>query len=321
MQVKEMSQPSSGNRKVIWTIGGGKGGSGKSFITVNMGICLSQLGAKVILVDADLGGANLHTFLGVSPASLSLSDFIQKRVSHLQEVLIPTAVPNLQLLSGAQDLLNAADAKSVQKKKLLRSIQHLESDYILVDLGAGNALNVLDFFLMSDGGILVVTPEPTSIENAYRFLKSAFYRRIRSAVSSSEAKALIDGAMDRKNELGIENPSDLIEAMTRVGDEEARKVSQEVEGFQPNLILNQVRTKKDIEVGFSIRSACKQYFGIHLHYLGYIVYDQDVSNSIRKRRPLVLENPRSKAAQCVAEIASKMANRHQMAFRLQGEEQ
>jgi flagellar biosynthesis protein FlhG len=109
--------------------------------------------------------------------------------------------------------------------------------------------------------------------------------------------------------------------MTRVGDEEARKVSREVEDFQPNLILNQVRTKKDIEVGFSIRSACKQYFGIHLHYLGYVVYDQDVSNSIRKRRPLVLEYPRSKAAQCVAEIASKMASRHPMALRVQGEEQ
>jgi len=314
-----MSQPSSVNRKVIWTIGGGKGGSGKSFITVNMGICLAHLGGKVILVDADLGGANLHTFLGVSPTSPSLSDFIQKRVTHLQEALIPTVVPNLHLLSGAQDLLTAADAKSLQKRKLLRSIQHLDADYVLVDLGAGNAFNVLDFFLMSDGGILVVTPEPTSVENGYRFLKSAFYRRLRGAVSSMAAKTLIDGALDRKNELGIENPTDLMEAMTRVGEEEAKKISQEVESFQPNLILNQVRTKKDIEVGFSIRSACRKYFGIRLHYLGYVVYDQEVSHSIRKRRPLVLENPRSKAAQCVSEIASKMANQHQMAFRFQGE--
>ena len=315
-----MSQPSNANRKVIWTIGGGKGGSGKSFITSNLGICLSQLGVKVILVDADLGGANLHTFLGVSPPSLSLSDFIQKRVPQLQDALIPTSVPNLQLLSGAQDLLNAADAKSIQKRKLLRSIQHLDSDYILVDLGAGNALNVLDLFLMSDGGILVVTPEPTSIENSYRFLKSVFYRRLRGAVSSPAARALIDGALDRKNELGIQNPSDLIEAMTHVSEEESRKVAQEVERFHPNLILNQVRTKKDIEVGFSIRSACKKYFGIYLHYLGYVVYDQEVSNSIRKRKPLVLENPRSKAAQCVSEIALKLSNRPQTAFRLQGEE-
>jgi flagellar biosynthesis protein FlhG len=316
-----MSQPSNANRKVIWTIGGGKGGSGKSFITSNLGICLSQLGVKVILVDADLGGANLHTFLGVSPPNLSLSDFIQKRVPHLEEVLISTSVPNLQLLSGAQDLLNAADAKTVQKRKLLRSIQHLDSDYILVDLGAGNALNVLDFFLMSDGGILVVTPEPTSIENSYRFLKSAFYRRLRAAVSSPAAKALIDGALDRKNELSIQNPSDLIEAMNRVDEEEARRVSQEADRFHPNLILNQVRTKKDIDVGFSIRSACKKYFGIQVHYLGYVVYDQEVGNSIRKRRPLVLENPRSKAAQCVSEIALKLSNKQQMASRLQGERQ
>ena len=314
-----MSQPANVNQKMIWTIGGGKGGSGKSFITANIGICLAQSGVKVILVDADLGGANLHTFLGVPPPHLSLSDFIQKRISHLQEALIPTSVPNLQLLSGAQDLLNAADARSLQKRKLLRSIQRLEADYILVDLGAGNSLNVLDFFLMSDGGILVVTPEPTSIENAYRFLKSAFYRRLRMAVSSPSAKALLDGAMDRKNEMGIQSPTDLIEAMRQVSAEEAGKVAEEVEGFLPNLILNQVRTKKDVEVGFSIRSACKKYFGIHLHYLGYVVYDQEVGHSIRKRKPLVLENPRSKAAQCVTEIAAKLAHKQQVTFRFQGE--
>jgi flagellar biosynthesis protein FlhG len=303
---------------MIWTIGGGKGGSGKSFITTNVGICLAKLGIRVVLIDADLGGANLHTFLGISPPVLSLSDFIKKRVSHLREVLIPTAVPNLQLLTGAQDLLNAADAKSVQKKKLVRSIQSLESDTALVDLGAGNSLSVLDFFLISDGGILVVTPEPTSIENTYRFLKSAFYRRLRQSVSSTSVKALIDGAMDRKNEMG--NPYDLIKAAGGVDEGDAQRMIEEIETFHPNLILNQVRSKKDIEIGFSIRSACLKYFGIRLHYLGYVVYDQDVNHSIRRRKPLVLENPRSRAAQCVMEIASKLADSHKMAVRFKGDE-
>lgn len=297
-------------QKIIWTIGGGKGGSGKSFITTNIGICLSKLGVRVILIDADLGGANLHTFLGIQPPVVSLSDFIKKRVSHLQEAVIHTGIPNLQLLTGAQDLLNAADAKSLQKRKLLRSIKGLESDYILVDLGGGNALSVLDFFLMSDGGILVVTPEPTSIENTYRFLKSAFYRRLRQAVTSFSAKNLIDEAMDRKNETGIQSPFELLKEVRRINEEDALKIVEEAERFHPNLILNQVRTKKDIEIGFSIRSACQKYFGIQLHYLGYVVYDQDVGNSIRKRKPLVLENCRSKAAQCVSDIASKLANSH-----------
>ncbi len=295
---------------MIWTIGGGKGGSGKSFITANLGICLSKLGIRVVLIDADLGGANLHTFLGIAPPGVSLSDFIKKRVSHLRDVLIPTAVPNLQLLTGAQDLLNAADAKSVQKRKLIRSIQSLESDTILVDLGAGNALSVLDFFLMSDGGILVVTPEPTSIENAYRFLKSSFYRRLKQSVSSASVKALIDDAMDRKNQMGIENPHDLFRAAKQMDEKDAQRMAEEAETFHPNLILNQVRSKKDIEIGFSIRSACLKYFGMHLHYLGYVVYDQDVSNSVRRRRPLVLENSKSRAAQCVMEIASKLAESH-----------
>jgi len=312
-----MGQAQNKDSKTIWTIGGGKGGSGKSFITANIGICLSKLGARVILVDADLGGANLHTFLGISPPDLTLSDFIKKRVSSLHEVLIPTEIPNLQLLTGAQDLLNAMDSKNVQKRKLLRSIQHLEGDYLLVDLGGGNSVSVLDFFLMSDGGILVVTPEPTSIENTYRFLKSAFYRRLRHSVSSHQVKTMIDGAMDRKNEAGIQNPYELIKAVRRVDEEEARSIEVEVETFQPNLILNQVRSRKDIEIGFSIRSACQKYFGIRLHYLGYVVYDQDVGHSIRRRRPLVLENPNSRAAKCVSEIASKLATRRQMSLQFE----
>jgi len=305
---------------MIWTIGGGKGGSGKSFITTNVGICLSKLGIRVVLVDADLGGANLHTFLGIPPPALSISDFIKKRVSHLNEILIPTAIPNLHLLTGAQDLLNAADARSVQKGKLVRSIQSLNSDTALVDLGAGNSLSVLDFFLISDGGILVVTPEPTSIENAYRFLKSAFYRRLKQSVSNSSVKALIDGAMDRKNEMGIQNPHDLIKVAKAMDEGDAQKMTGEIETFHPNLILNQVRSKKDIEIGFSIRSACLKYFGIHLHYLGYVVYDRDVNHSIRQKKPLVLESPRSRASQCVMEIASKLASSHKKATSKEGYE-
>jgi flagellar biosynthesis protein FlhG len=312
-----MGSSQSEGGKTIWAIGGGKGGSGKSFITTNIGICLSKLGSRVILIDADLGGANLHTLLGISPPSLSMSDFIRKRVSSLNDVLIPTGVSNLQLLSGAQDLLNAADTRNVQRQRLLRSIRKLDADYILVDLGAGNALSVLDFFLMSDGGILVVTPEPTSMENAYRFLKSAFYRRLRQLSVSSGSRDLIDQAMDNKNELGIQNPHDLVRAVEKISEEDGRRVAREVESFHPNLVLNQVRTKKDIEIGFSIRTACRQYFGIHVHYLGYVVYDQDVSNSVRKRRPLLLDNPQSKAAQCVSDIAAKLASGPPKAFHLE----
>ena len=268
MEVTRGDQIVEKRQKVIWTIGGGKGGSGKSFIAANLGICLSKKGVRVTLIDADLGGANLHTFLGIPPPALSLSDFIKKRVPHLNDAVISTSIPNLHLMSGAQDLLTAADAKTAQKRRLLRAIRNLEGDYILVDLGAGNSISVLDFFLISDGGVLVVTPEPTSIENAYRFLKSAFYRRLRYSVASSRVKALIDEAMDTRNDLGIRSPYDLIQAAKRLDEGDANRICVEIKAFRPNLILNQVRSKKDIEIGFSIRSACHKYFGIRHPLLG-----------------------------------------------------
>ena len=303
-----------GSQKIIWAIGGGKGGSGKSFVAANVGICLSKMGARVILIDADLGGANLHTFLGISPPALSLSDFIKKRISRLQEVLLPTSIPNLQLLTGAQDLLNGADSNSFKRWRLVRSIRGLEGDYILVDLGGGTSLSILDFFLMSDGGILIATPEPTSIENMYRFLKSALYRSLRPLTSSSDVKRVIDRAMDRKNEMGIRTPYDLIETVRKIDGETASRLEKEVGVFQPHLIINQVRSKKDVEIGFSIRSVCQKYLGIHLHYLGYIVYDQEVNLSIRQRTPLVLGNPQSKAAQCISEIASRLSGSQKTVF-------
>ncbi|MGQ9636586.1 MAG: P-loop NTPase [Thermodesulfobacteriota bacterium] len=302
-----MNSSQTKSPQTIWAIGGGKGGSGKSFLAANIGICLSKLGARVILIDADLGGANLHTLLGISPPFPSMSDFIRKRVSTLQDVLISTEVPNLQLLTGTQDLLNSADSKSLQRKRLLHAIRALSGDYILIDLGGGNATAVLDFFLMSDGGILVVTPEPTSIENTYRFLKTAFYRRLKQSVTLFPVKSLIDQAINGKNEIGLSNPYELFREVKRLNREEAERMMEETEAFKPNLILNQVQSKKDIEMGFSIRSACRKYFGFYLHYLGYILYDQEVGSSIRKRRPLVLDNKHSRAAQCIYEIANKLA--------------
>ena len=88
-------------------------------------------------------------------------------------------------------------------------------DQFVVDVfqaGAGTSFNILDFFLFSDHGMLVVLPEPTAIENAYRFIKSAFYRRFKKVVAHhKDVKEIIDTAMDQKNAAGLRTPHDLIE--------------------------------------------------------------------------------------------------------------
>jgi flagellar biosynthesis protein FlhG len=293
-------------RRSIWTIGGGKGGSGKTFIAVNLGICLSRFGEEVILIDTDLGGANIHTFLGLSFPHRTLSDFIRKRVGAIRDVIVETDIPNLGLVVGAQDLLNAANPKDPQKWKLIRHINSLNFDYIILDLGAGNSFNVLDFFLISENEILVVTPEPTCIENTYRFIKSAFFRKVKRIISHYGVKEIIDMAMDQRNERGIKTPFDIIQLAGEIDKSIGLKLEQELENFRPKLIVNQVRTKGDVDIGFSMRSAFLKYFGISMDYLGYIVYDNDVWQSVQKRRPLVLEFPQSRASKCINEITLKL---------------
>ena len=157
------------NRQV-WSIGGGKGGIGKSLLTAALGWQLARMGRRVVLVDADLGGANLHTCLGLPGPERTLGDFIQRRVEKIEDVVVDTPFPRLRLVSGASDFLGAANIKYQQKVRVLNKVRSLDVDVVLIDLGAGTSHNIIDFFLVSDIGILSVVPEPTSIENGYRFI-------------------------------------------------------------------------------------------------------------------------------------------------------
>ncbi len=298
--------------KYIWALGGGKGGIGKSLIVGGIGIHIAQLGKKVILVDPDLGGPNLHTCLGLPLPRVTLADFIKRRVEDLKDVVSETGFTNLGLISGAQEFLASANPKYTQKLRLLRKIQSLDIDYLILDLGSGTSFNILDFFLVSDNGILIMVPEPTSVENTYRFIKSAFYRRLRRIASYREIKELLDLALDQRNVRGIRTPRDLIEEIERMDGQIGRTLRQEAFKFRPNLIINQVRTDKDIELGFSVKSICSQHLGIQLDYLGYIYYDDCVWHSVRKKRPLLLEYPESKASIGIKMITNNLLRNEQL---------
>ena len=125
----------------ILSVGGGKGGIGKSLVATNLAIELSRRGEKVVLVDADLGGANLHTGLGLEPPKRTLQDFLEGRARHIEEVLTPTGLPNLALVSGAIDRVDTAHPKYAQKARLLKSLGALQAAQVLDDLGAGTHLD------------------------------------------------------------------------------------------------------------------------------------------------------------------------------------
>lgn len=292
-------------RRQIWSLGGGKGGIGKSLLTASLGWQLSRMGKRVVLVDADLGGANLHTCLGLSsPPELTLGDFIRRRVERIEDIAVDTGFTGLRLISGASDFLSAANIKYQQKVRVLNRIRSLDVDIVLMDLGAGTAFNIIDFFLASDLGLLTVVPEPTSIENAYRFIKSALYRRLRGAAPTETVRAIVESALDQKNPHGIRTPLDLLKAVEAEDPAAVEPLRREMAAFHPRFVVNQVRDDQaDIPVGHQLVTACARHLGIRSTYAGYVHYDDTVWQNVRHRRLFTVENPGSTPALEVARLA------------------
>ncbi len=283
----------SNSPKAIWAVGGGKGGIGKTILTSNIAVYLSWLNKRVVVVDLDLGGSNLHTSLGVDVPKKTLGDLISGTVENIHDLLQPTPIRNLQIISGAHDPVGITNLRHIQKARLLRKVQEIDADFILLDLGAGTSSNTLDFFLLADRKIILVTPEPTSIENAYRFIKLAFYRMLRSETPSPQVRHLVEEMMDSKNQRGIQSPRDLLREVQKVSPVEGSALQRKMEEFRLSLIVNQVRAKAEADIGKSILLVCERYFGMTVDYMGFLPYDSAVWQSIRKRTPFLIDAPNS----------------------------
>ena len=289
-------------RRQIWSIGGGKGGIGKSLLAASIGWQLARMGRRVVLVDADLGGANLHTCLGLPPPERTLSDFIQRRVPSIDEVLIDTQAPGLRVISGAADLLSAANIKHLQKVRLMNQVRALDVDVVLLDLGAGTSFNILDFFLLSDVSILAIVPEPTSIENGYRFIKSALYRRLRAVARTESLRELVDSALDPKNPEGIRTPAELVSRVEGEDPETGRMLRREMSSFQPRFVVNEIRDVADVAIGHQLVAACGRHLGLRATYAGFVHHDDAVWRAVRRRRLFMADAPTSRAAEEIRQL-------------------
>ncbi|MDF2472628.1 MAG: Cobyrinic acid ac-diamide synthase [Anaerocolumna sp.] len=167
--IKQRRQPKA-NAKVI-TVTSGKGGVGKSSISVNIAIQLSKLGQRVIILDADFGLANVEVMLGIRPR-YNLAD-LMFRGKDLQDIITrgPENIGFISGGSGIQELTNISKDQIVYLTQKLFELNEI-ADYIIIDTGAGINDSVLEFVVASSEVLLVTTPEPTSITDAYALLKA-----------------------------------------------------------------------------------------------------------------------------------------------------
>lgn len=291
-------------RRVV-AFAGGRGGIGRSLLAANLGVYLAQIGKGVVLVDADLGGASQHTLLGIERPLTSLTQVIDRQADHVDELIVDTPVPGLRLLSGAGDRFGVANLRPTQKERLLQQLCRVDADYVLLDVGGGTSFNVLDTFLVADFGVLVVVPEPTAVEAAYRFIKSAVIRMVRREVGQkTQWPQVLDDTVARLG--GLPGPLELREALTRGAAPLADLVDSARSRLKPRLVVNRTKVRGDLHLGGAMRTAAAHLLGVTLEYLGSVEADDAVWHAARRRRPLMIESPAAQAANDIERIARKL---------------
>ncbi len=288
-------------------VGGGKGGIGKSVMVAGIGSLFAQQGKRVVLLDADLGGANLHTLLGIRFPAATLSDYLNERKGSLQQILLDTSIPQAKLISGASDVLGIANPKYSQKEKIIRGLQKLEADYILLDLGAGTGFHTIDFFALSCQGIIVIDAELTTMENAYGFLKTSILRKLGRMYAEEPGVAeLVERTSQPRNGKKIATVSELLRQAETIAKDRGDAAREWLGNFHPRLLINRVRRKEDVEIALRFCEIAKKYLSVEVRYVGYVAEDEAVRSSVRSCAPLVLSQPACLAVQCLKAITANL---------------
>ncbi|MFA5110663.1 MAG: P-loop NTPase [Desulfobaccales bacterium] len=299
--------PTNLGRIKLWSIGGGKGGIGKSLVTLGLGIALARLGKKVILIDGDLGGANLHTLMGVRYPHVTLEHFLTKKLSRLEDTIIETSVEGIGLICGADDLLGSANPTYSQKLRLLNQIEELPAQYVLLDLGAGTSFNILDFFNYSGGKIALFTSQATSLQNAYGFIKSALYRKLaRDFARDDGVLQLLYQGSDIGTEAGMQSIQDLVTRVKDLSDEQHARLTQALRDFHLFLVVNMVKSNADLKSPEIIRSVCHDFLNIDSDILGHVAFDPGVETAVSQMVPFPLNQKKSKAMVGLDQIALRV---------------
>lgn len=262
------------SRANVIAITSGKGGVGKSNVAVNLAIQFASAGRDVVLLDADLGLANADVLCNVDlPCNLA---HVIARKKELSDVLV-TAPGGFRLIGGASGLARMADLSDFDRQRLVTSLGELENqaDILLIDTGAGISPNVLCFTRAADHVLVVTTPEPTAITDAYAVIK----------VISRGSAGIAPGASPG---LGADVPID--------GG-----------GRRLSLLVNQARNAMESQVVYDrIAKVARQFLNVNVYDAGSMPVDENVPQAVRRRTPFVLGAPRCPASLAVGQLAMRL---------------
>jgi len=294
------------DRKII-PVAGGKGGVGKSVIAANLALSMCLYGKKTVLVDLDLGGSNIHTLLGLRNISPGIGNFVSGKKYSINKLLFSTEWENLYFIPGDVLVYGVGELTKSVKERIVKGLLDIEADYIIVDLGGGANFTVIDFFLISNSGLIVTTPQVISIMNAYSFLKNYVFRFLQRAFAADKSITSYFRKVLKERQPGDRKTvTDMISDIRGINPALGNKAEAFLEVLQPKLILNKIEGIEDASLAEGLRDLCAQNLSINLEGLGTVMNDEIVNRSVNLQRPFILDNEENIATSEIHRIAQKI---------------
>jgi len=307
-------QNTTGSGKMI-AIGGAKGGIGKSLFVANLGVFLSQLGKRTVVVDLDLGGANLHLFMGVWSLTHRIDDFLTLKVPTISDIMTPTKYGPM-LIGGGGGKLGAANIHFSRKLKLLRALKTIDADYVILDLGGNTTYNILDFYLAADQGFVLTTCEPASYLDAYGFIKMSLHRKLTRLFAAEskyhkfrdfEVEQLIKEFIFSNTSTDGRHMSDLVKQMERSKPAHHRLIKELLASFRPATVVTMFEAQEQVnELVSRMRKVSEKMLSIDLNYFGCVPFEKQIQKSANDLVPSVAKAPDGVFAKALRRIVLKM---------------
>lgn len=294
-------------KTTIIPIASGKGGVGKSFLTANLSIAIAKLGYSTAVVDLDLGGSNLYTYLGIPNKYPGIGDYLKGKKVRFSDLLVRTETSNLKYIPGDGRTPFMADISYAQRQILLGELKRIPARYVLLDLGSGSTFNTLNFYGIAHKGIIVTTSEVPSIMNFLAFLRNFMFYIILKAVSHNKEvlKILITAFRQpiKSKPLSVKS---LLNKISDIDSNLAIKAHDLCRNYRPRIIVNMGDSFDELKVLRRIEDILKRRLSIEADYFGFIYYDDVVRRSVQNSKILFSRYPECIASKSIKHVARRI---------------
>ena len=293
--------------RTIIPIASGKGGVGKSFLAANLAVALAQLGKTVVVADLDFGGSNLHTCLGLHNNHPGIGDFLRARYGELKDLLVATEEENLKLLAGDVRSPFLANMHHAQKMRLIYNLKQLDCEYLILDLGSGSTYNTLDYFGMSQLGMIITTPEHTSTMNMLAFLKLFAFRVIeRSLPKNTFLNEKLRESYNRSVMEEVLTVRGLLDEISTIDSDVAQNAEQNWIRYRPRVIFNKCKMPDELDILPALENTLDQNLLLRCDFFGCLFSDPAVSITFQQRKTLKTVGPNSDILEDINLLADRI---------------